>query len=79
MDNNRISRSIFPVLMTRKNTNEISDPIVSLLVKRAKNYSFIHYFKSIEVAFKPLCIKVTEGTVEDIYNLFTFEMKDIDL
>jgi hypothetical protein len=42
-----------------------------MLLKRAKNYSSIHYLKSVEVALQPLTVKLTEGTVEDLYTLYT--------
>lgn len=63
----------FPVLLTKKNRegkdkNQL--PIISCLIDRAHNVTFVNYFKSIKLAVQPLAIKATEGTLEDLYVLY---------
>lgn len=66
IDSNWMLVCQFPVLMCNKDPKS-TKPIISCVVSRAHNVTFVNYFKSIKVAIQPLTIRVTEGTLENLY------------
>ena len=70
LDNNSQVACKFPVFATAKTPLEMvkqGRPILSLVVERAHKVRFVNYFKNFQFSIQPLAVKVTEGTLEDLY------------
>lgn len=76
VDNNEKTRCTYPVLLTQK----IADPnipVLSMVLKRAHKIDFINYFQTMLFSIRPLVVKLTEGTFDEL-QLFLEELKVFD-